>query len=66
VKRLMAIKSKFALSNNCYKELLKLFNDVLSANHKVPREMYQSKKMLSGLGTDYEKIDVCQKNCMLF
>jgi hypothetical protein len=66
VTRLMAIKSKFAFSNNCYKELLKLFSDVLPANHKVPRDMYQSKKLLSSLGMDYEKIHVCQDNCMLF
>jgi hypothetical protein len=63
---LMAIKSKFVFSNNWYKELLKLFSDVLLANHKVPRDMYQSKKLLNGLGMDYEKIDVCQDNCMLF
>jgi hypothetical protein len=55
VTRLMAIKSKFAFSNNCYKELLKLINDVLPANHKLPRDMYQSKKLLSSLGMDYEK-----------
>jgi hypothetical protein len=66
VTRLMAIKFKFTFSNNCYKELLKLFNDVLPANHKVPRDMYQSKKLLSGLSMNYEKIDVCQDNCMLF
>jgi hypothetical protein len=41
VTRLMTIKSKFAFYNNYYKELLKLFNDVLSPNHKVPRDMYQ-------------------------
>jgi hypothetical protein len=66
VTRLMAIKSKFVFSNNCYKELLKLISDVLPANHKLPRDMYQSKKLLYGLGMDYEKIDVCQDNCMLF
>jgi hypothetical protein len=44
VTRLMAIKSKYVFSNNCYKELLKLFNDVFPVNHKVPRDMYQSKK----------------------
>jgi hypothetical protein len=59
VTRLMAIKSKFAFSNNCYKELLKLISDVLLTNHKLPREMYQSKKLLSGLDMDKEKIDVC-------
>jgi hypothetical protein len=30
VTRLMAIKSKFAFSNNCYKELLNLISNVLS------------------------------------
>jgi hypothetical protein len=62
----MAIKSKFVFSNNFYKELLKLISDVLLTNHKLPRDMYQSKKLLSGLSMDYEKIDVCQDNCMLF
>jgi hypothetical protein len=66
VTRLMAIKSKFVFSNNCYKELLKLFSDVLPTNHKVPRDMYQSKKLFSGLGIDYEKIDVYQDNDILF
>jgi hypothetical protein len=28
--------------------------------------MYQSKKLLSGFGMDYEKIDVYQDNCMFF
>jgi hypothetical protein len=51
---------------NCYKELLKLFSDVLPANQKLPRDMYQSKKLLSGVGMDYEKIVVYQDNCMLF
>jgi hypothetical protein len=62
----MAIKSKFAFSNNFYKELLKLISDVLLANHKLPRGMYQSKKLLSSLDMDYERIGVCQDNCMLF
>jgi hypothetical protein len=62
----MSIKSKFVFSNNCYKELLKLNSDVLPANHMLPRDMYQSKKLLSSIGMDYEKIDVCQENCMFF
>jgi hypothetical protein len=66
VTRLMAIKSKFGFSQNCYKELLNLISEILPPNHKLPKDMYQSKKLLSGLGMDYEKIDVCQNNCMLF
>jgi hypothetical protein len=40
---LMAIKSKFTFSNNYYKELLNLISDVLPINHKMSKNMYQSK-----------------------
>jgi hypothetical protein len=63
---IMSIKSKFAFSNKCYKELLRLFSDVLPSNHKMPKDIYQSKKLLSALGMEYEKIDVCKDNCMIF
>jgi hypothetical protein len=41
VTRLMAIKSKFAFSNDCYKELLNLISDVVPMNHMIPKDMYQ-------------------------
>jgi hypothetical protein len=63
---LMAIKSKYFLSNNCYNDLIKLISDILLKLHKVPKDMYQSKKMMSALGLKYEKIDICPNNCMLF
>jgi hypothetical protein len=66
VTRLMAIKSKFFFSNNYYNELLKLIGDVLPNPNKLPKDMYHSKKLVKGLGMDYEKIDVCQNSCMLF
>jgi hypothetical protein len=40
VTRITSIKSKFAFSNKCYKELLSMFSDVLSSNHKMPIYMY--------------------------
>jgi hypothetical protein len=66
VTHIASIKSKFAFSNKCYKELLRLFNDVLPSNHKMSKDMYQCKKLLSALGMEYEKIDVCIDNCMIF
>jgi hypothetical protein len=66
VTRLMAIKSKFFFSNNCYNELMKLFGDVLLNPNKLPKAMYHSKKLVKGLDMDYEKIDVYQNSCMLF
>jgi hypothetical protein len=66
VTRLTAIKSKFTFSIKCYKELLSLISDVLPNNHKMPKDIYQSKKLLSALGMECEKIDACKDNCMLF
>jgi hypothetical protein len=43
-----------------------LISEVLPTGHKMPKDMYQSKKLLEGLGVEYEKIDVCKDNCMLF
>jgi ferredoxin-like protein FixX len=65
ITRLVAIKSNYFFSNNCYNDLLKLISDILLKPHKLPKDMYQSKKMMSALGLKYEKIDVCPDNCML-
>jgi hypothetical protein len=39
---------------------------VLLKPNKLPKDMYHSKTIIKGLGMDYEKIDVCKNNCMLF
>jgi hypothetical protein len=66
VTRPMAIKSKCFFSNNCYNEISKLLGDVLPKPNKLPKDMYHSKTIIKGLGMDYEKINVCKNNCMLF
>jgi hypothetical protein len=47
---LMVIKSKYFFFNNCYNDIMKLINDILLKSHKVPKDMYRSKKMMSALG----------------
>jgi hypothetical protein len=32
----------------------------------MPKDLYQSNKIIAGLRIDYEKIDAYEKNCMLF
>jgi hypothetical protein len=64
--RITSIKSKFTFSNKYYQELLRLICDVLLSNHKMSKDMYQSKKLLSTFGMEYEKIDMCEDNYMIF
>jgi hypothetical protein len=62
ITQLMTIKSKYFFLNNCYSDLMKLTNDILLEPHKVPKDIYQSKKMMSALGLKYENIDICPDN----
>jgi hypothetical protein len=52
--------------NNGYYEILKLLGDVLPKPNKLSKDMYHSKTIIKALDMDYEKIDVCKNNCMLF
>jgi hypothetical protein len=66
VTRLMVMKSKYNFSNNRYNDIVKLIIDLLPLNHKILENLYHSKKIVSSLGMNYEKIDACENNCMLF
>ncbi|WVZ88532.1 hypothetical protein U9M48_035049 [Paspalum notatum var. saurae] len=55
VTRLMSGKAKFNFSNECYNFIVKLIDDILPQNHKMPKDIIS-----------YDKIDACENNCMLF
>ncbi|WVZ79899.1 LOW QUALITY PROTEIN: hypothetical protein U9M48_027424 [Paspalum notatum var. saurae] len=66
VTRLIAIKSKYFFSNNCFSDFLQLIRDVLLQPHKLPKDMYHCKKLTKSLGIGYEKLDMCPDSCMIF
>jgi hypothetical protein len=61
----MAFKSKYNFLNQCYSNIKKLIIDLILMKHNMPKDLYQSKKIMSGLEMKYEKIDACKKS-MLF
>jgi hypothetical protein len=66
VTHLMALKPKYNFPNQCYNDIMMLIIDFISVKHNMPKDLYQSKKNVSDLEMNYEKIDACEKNCMLF
>jgi hypothetical protein len=66
VTHLMGIKSKYNFPNQCYNDTIKSIIDLIPAKHNTSKDLYQSKKIVVNLGMNYEKIDMCEKNCMLF
>jgi hypothetical protein len=63
---LVGMKSKYNFSNQCYNNILKLIIDLIPAKHNMPKDLYRSKKIIAGLDMNYKKINVCERNCMLF
>jgi hypothetical protein len=57
----MAMKSKYSFSNQSYNDIVKLIIDLIPTKHNMLKDLYQSKKIMSSLGMNYEKIDVCEK-----
>jgi hypothetical protein len=62
----MGMKSKYNFSNQCYNDIMKLIIDLIPVKHNMLKVLYQSKKIIASVGMNYEKIDVCEKNYMLF
>jgi hypothetical protein len=59
VTHLMTFKSKYNFSNQCYNDIIKLIIDLILAKHNMPKDLYQSKKIMSNREMNYEKIDAC-------
>jgi hypothetical protein len=66
VTRLMAMKSKYNFSNQCYNNVVKLIIDLILLKHNMSKDLYQSKKIVSDLSVNYEKIDACEKIACCF
>jgi hypothetical protein len=62
----MAFKSKYSFSNKCSNNIVKLIIDLIPVKHNMLKDLYQSKKILSSLGMNYEKIDACEKIACCF
>ncbi|KAK2638769.1 hypothetical protein Ddye_026564 [Dipteronia dyeriana] len=46
--------------------LLKFLKDVFPICEKLPTSYYDAKKVVKDLGLHYEKIDVCENNCVIY
>jgi hypothetical protein len=61
VTHLMGFKSKYNFLNQCYNDTVKLIIDLILVKHNMPKDLYQSKKIVTSLEMDYEKIDAWEK-----
>ena len=63
---LMAVKCQYNVCINAFDAFLHVIASFLPEGHLLPKNMYESKKILGSLKMPYEPIDACPKGCMLF
>jgi hypothetical protein len=61
VYHLIGFKSKYCFMKQCYNDIVKLIIDLIPVKQNIPKDLYQSKKIVSGLEMTYEKIDAYEK-----
>ena len=62
----MGFKSQFNLSRDAYDGMIALFGSMLPESHILPKNMYESQKLLGALKMPYEQIHCCENGCVLF
>jgi hypothetical protein len=60
------IKCLKGLTNDTFTLILQVLKDMLPSDAQLPKDYYEAKKIIKGLGLGYEKIHACPKDCMLF
>ncbi|XP_059294442.1 uncharacterized protein LOC132047411 [Lycium ferocissimum] len=66
VVKMMSIKYENNMSRVFFNSMAQLMKDTSHPDNKIPRDYYQAKKLVSGLGLTSQKIDCCVNGCMLY
>lgn len=64
--RLLSIKSDYSISQPGMDSIIGLVNKLNPNKIDLPKDFYMTKKMVSKLRLSSERIDCCEKGCMLF
>jgi len=66
ITRLFHLKCVSKWINSSFNKLLEFFADVLPDGAHVPKNHYETKKMMNNLGFGYNKIHACPNSCILY
>lgn len=66
VARLLNIKSEYRIPEQCFNAICQLMKDGLPDENTMVDSLYDSKKVVQGLGLPVELIDCCISGCMIY
>ena len=66
VQILYNLKVRNGQNDKCFMTLLKLLKDILPEDNELSDHTYDTKKIMRSMSMDYEKINVCSNDCILY
>jgi len=66
ISRLIALKSQLGISRDGFDLVLTVLGKLLPDPHTLPKNTYESQRLLRALKMPYEGIQACPKGCVLF
>ena len=66
ISRLIALKSQLGISRDGFDLVLTVLGKLLPDPHTLPKNTYESQRLLHALKMPYEGIQACPKGCVLF
>jgi hypothetical protein len=66
ISRLIALKSSLGISRDGFDLVLATVGQLLPKGHSLPKNTYESQKLLRALKMPYEAIHACKNGCVLF
>ncbi|XP_021764702.1 uncharacterized protein LOC110729281 [Chenopodium quinoa] len=64
--KLFQIKCMDGMTNKAFTSMLHMFKNALPKGAVLPSNYCEARKIITNLGFDYEKIEACENDCMLF
>ncbi|XP_049388296.1 uncharacterized protein LOC125852607 [Solanum stenotomum] len=66
VSRLLHIKTEHHLSDRCFDEICQYMSEMLPPDNVMPKNFYETKKLMRGMNMPVEKIHTCVNACMIY
>ncbi|XP_059288082.1 uncharacterized protein LOC132041388 isoform X3 [Lycium ferocissimum] len=66
VARLLHIKAEHHLSERCFDDICQYLNEIIPPDNLMPKNFYETKKLMRGMNMPVEKIHSCVNACMIY
>ena len=63
---LVNVKARYGWSDKSFSSLLEVVHNMLPEENTLPKNYYQAQKILCSMGIEYQKINACLNDCILY